>query len=267
MNPLKYILVPLGLLIALGFLLVSQYGEHWSWLIVLAILFLVPAYVFGPQIKWWYWQRYAPDLPRMAAPILEMFPFYQQLGLDEKREFRRRAFLVKESSQFIGKAIDKVTDDVQLMVAAAATVVNFGRKDFLPGGFDTVVVYKHDFPSPQYPNDLHAVEVYEPEGTLIFNLKKLVHGTVEPQKYVHLGLWAYCQVYLKMYPKVVFPVISWEDITVISGFPSDKLQSYIGLPNLQTNALGMLLFFTHPAAFHKHHPSLFEAYAKAFRAA
>lgn len=264
MNPLKYILVPLGLLIALGFLLTTQYGEHWSWLMVLPILLLVPTYVFGPQIKWWYWQRYAPDLPRMAAPILDMFPFYQQLSPEQKREFRRRTFLVKESTQYIGKGIDNITEDVPLMLAAAATVVNFGHEAFLLGDFETVVLYKHDFPSPQYPNDLHAVEVYAPEGTLIFNLNKLVHGTVEPQKYIHLGMWAYCKVYCSMYPEVVFPVINQEAITSISGFPADKLRAYIGLPDLQTSELGAVLFFTHKASFQEQYPAVFKAYAQAF---
>ncbi len=266
MNPLKYILVPLGLLIALGFLLTNQYGEDWSWLIVLPILLLVPAYVFGPQIKWWYWQRYAPDMPRMAAPVLAMFPFYQQLDREEQREFRRRAFLVREAAQFIGKGINRVADDVQWMLAVAATVVNFRRKDFLPGDFETIVLYQHDFPSPQYPNDLHAVEVYQPEGTLIFNMKKLVHGTVEPQKYVHLGLWAYCHVYTKMYPEANFPVLSWADVSTISRFPSDQLSAYIGLPDLQTSELGMLLCFTHADIFKQQHPRIFEAYLKAFQA-
>ncbi len=260
MNPLKYLIVPLGCLLALGFLLTSRYGEQWSWLVILPIILLVPVYVFGAQIKWWYWQRYAPDLPSMAAPVLDFFPFYKGLGLLEKREFRRRTFLIQEAANFIGKGEGRIPEDVRLMIAASAAVVSFHKTPFLPEDFDTIVLYQHDFPSPQY-EALHATEVFVPEGTLIFNIQKLVRSVVEPQQYLHLGFFTYARVYRQLYPQQLFPALTWPQITSISRFPEAALMAYLGLPDVQTSELGMVLYFTHSAAFQQQAPDLYKAYA------
>lgn len=259
MNPLKYLIVPLGCLLALGFLLTSRYGEQWSWLVVLPIILLVPVYVFGAQIKWWYWQRHAPDLPVSAAPVLDFFPFYKALNLTEKREFRRRAFLIQEAANFIGKGEERIPEDVRLMIAASAAVLSFHKTHFLPEDFDTIVLYRHDFPSPQY-EALHAAEVFVPEGTLIFNIQKLVHSVVEPQQYLHLGFFVYARVYQQLHPQQIFPSLTGEQITSISRFPIDALQSYLGLPDVQSSELGIVLYFTHAAAFQQQAADIYKAY-------
>ncbi|MEM9836494.1 MAG: zinc-dependent peptidase [Bacteroidota bacterium] len=259
MNPLRYFLIPLAALAGIGYLLTAQYGNQWSGLIVLPLIIGAGVLSLGPQVKWWYWQRRAPDLSTREAPILEQFSLYQSLSLEDKREFRRRAFLFREAIQFIGKAIEKVPSDVQLMVAASAASVSFGRKDMLFPDFETVVFYNHNFPTPQH-KAFHASELYIPEGTLLFNMPTFVRSVFEPHHFLHLGYYEYGRVYQQVYPGAVFPKMSWAEIEQISGFSQPKLEEFIGLSSLDRSAIGLVLYFTHAKRFQQLLPAVFAAY-------
>ncbi|NJO87435.1 MAG: hypothetical protein HC821_05600 [Lewinella sp.] len=100
-----------------AFSAVWQYGEQWTWVLIPPALAIAGVLSLGPQIKWWYWQRRPPDLPLSLAPLLHKFTFYTSLDLAEKREFRRRTFLIQEKTQFLPQGMDKVPDDVAVMLA------------------------------------------------------------------------------------------------------------------------------------------------------
>lgn len=262
MNPLQYILVPLGALAGLGFLLVGQYGEQWVWLIAVPVVLMAGTLSVGPQLKWWYWQRYAPDLPTSAAPLLRFSSFYHRLDTTEQREFRRRAFLWREAMTFVGKAIEKIPDDVQLMVAMAAASVSFYRADFLLDDFKTIVLYQHDFPTPQN-KELHASELYVPDGALIFNMPTLVRSTVEPQAFLSTALYEFGHAYREVYPDVTFPTLDWQQIQSISGFRREAILEYLGWEEVDPAAVGLVLYFTHTQSFIEQFPDIYSAYSKA----
>ncbi len=199
MNPLRYFLIPLGALVVLGLILTDEGTDGWVWLIVAPIILMAGVVSLGPQIKWWYWMRNAPDLPTAMAPVLERFSLYHSLDIEGKREFRRRAFLWRERINFQAQGVDKIPEDVQLMVAASATTLSFYRKDFLLGGFDSIVFYPHRFPSPQY-EVLHASELYVPDGTMIFTIPYFVRSVFEPKNFLQLGLYEFSRAYQLVYP-------------------------------------------------------------------
>lgn len=242
----------------------TQYGNQWSGLVIIPLLIGAGVLSLGPQVKWWYWQRRAPDLSAAYAKLLEQFALYRRLSLDGKREFRRRTFLLREATQFMGQAIEKIPPDVQVMMAASAATVSFGRKDLLFPEFDSVVFYNHNFPSPQF-EQLHASELYVPDGTLLFNMPTFVRSVFEPQSFLQLGLYEFGRVYQIVYPGAKFPDLDWEAIYAISGFKQEKLLEFIGLEKIDQTAIGIVLYFTHAESFLQRYSTTYHGFSQALK--
>jgi hypothetical protein len=206
------------------------------------------AYALGPQLRWRYWQTHAPDLPVEFAPLLERFDLYRSLGLEGKREFRRRTFLLKERFHFRGEAIEELPPDVIIMAAASAATVGFHREDFLLGDYETVIFYRHYFPTPVH-EVLHCSELHPEDGAIIWTLTVFLRSCIEPKKYLHLGLYEYGRALMNLEPdlraKLDVLALGYPAITKLTAFPEEKLKEYIGLPELDLTAITLVLYFTH----------------------
>lgn len=228
-------------------------------LMIIPIVAIGAAYALGPQLRWRYWQTHAPDLSGDFAPLLERFDLYRRLGLEDKREFRRRTFLLKERFHFRGEAIEEIPPDVEIMVAASAASVGFHRKDFLLGDYETVVFYRHFFPTPVH-EVLHCSELHPEDGAIIWTLTVFLRSCIEPKKYLHLGLYEYGRAMLNLEPdlkaKVDTLALDYPAIAKISGFPDQKLKEYIGLPELDLAGITLVLYFTHREEIAKLRPEL-----------
>ena len=267
MDPVRATYLASLCLIVLGVILSVQSGELYTWLMVLPALLAATAYSLSPQLRWWYWKRNPPDLPTELAPILDRFALYRALDLPRKREFRRRAFLIRENTEYTGMAIDKIPPDVQLMVAASAATVTFYREEFLLPGFENVVFYKHLFPSPQYER-LHSSEMYAPDGVVIMTLNYFVRSVVEPHKYFQLGIYEYTRALLHTTPELrqrLAPhLLDYAALHRLTDFSEAALRQYIGLEELDPAALTVTVFYTHAPRFAQLYPDRVEALLRIF---
>jgi len=172
--------------------------------------------------------RNPPDLPVDLAPLLDRFDLYRRLDLAGKREFRRRTFMLKEGTHIHGQG--------------------FHRDDFLIGDFENVIFYRHYFPSPVH-DELHASELHEDDGAIIWTLNVFLQSVVEPLKYLHLGLYEYARALYHvehgLRGRLEAFTLNYADVEKISGFSEEKLKEFIGLPELDLLAITHVLYFTH----------------------
>lgn len=217
-------------------------------LIVLPLLAAAGVYTLSPQIRWWHWMRNPPDLPTDLAPLLERFDLYRRLGLEGKREFRRRTFMLKEGTDIQGKAIEQFPEDVKIMVAASAATISYHRENFLIGDFENIIFYRHFFPSPEH-EVLHSSELYEADGAIIWTLNVFLKSVVEPKKYLQLGLYEYARALYTVEERLrntLMPhALDYPAIEKVSGFSKEKLHEFVGLKDLDLVAITHVLFFTH----------------------
>lgn len=217
-------------------------------LMIIPALAIGAAYALGPQLRWRYWQTHAPDLPGEMAPLLARFDLYRRLNLAGKREFRRRTFLLRERFHFHGEAIEEIPEDIRIMAAASAATVGFHRQDFLLGDFETVILYRHYFPTPVY-DVLHCSELHVPDGAIIWTLNVFLRSVIEPKKYLHLGLYEYGRAMLILEADLRHEIdalaLEYNAIARLSGFTEAKLKEFIGLPELDRTAITLVLYFTH----------------------
>ena len=249
MNYLRTITLVGSLIFLIGLSLRWQTGNSaYDLLMILPLLAVFGAYSLGPQLRWRYWMKHPPELPGDLAPLLERFDLYRRLGLDEKREFRRRTFLLKERFHFHGQAIEELPPDLLIMVAASAATVGFHRTDFLLGDYETVVFYRHYFPTPQH-DVLHCSELHEEDGAIIWTLNVFLRSVIEPRKYLQLGLYEYSRALFTLETayaeRLREQALSFREIKAVSGFTEEALIKFIGLPELDRAAITHVLYFTH----------------------
>ncbi|MCP9237423.1 zinc-dependent peptidase [Lewinella sp. JB7] len=257
MDPVRATYLAALCLILLGAVLTWQTGDTYTWLMLLPAIAAAGVYTLSPQIRWWYWKRNPPDLPTDMAPILERFPLYRTLDLAGKRDFRRRAFLIREATEYTGMAIENIPPDVRLMVAASAATVTFYWEEFLIPGFENVVFYPHLFPTPEHDR-LHSSELYPPDGVIIYTLNYFVRSVVEPDKYLHLGIYEYSRALFHTAPGVrtaLLPhTLTYPEVEALTGFSESALREFIGLEELDLPAITLTIFHTHGPIFAQRFP-------------
>lgn len=260
--------LPFGLLLALGLYLTLQVNESWSILMVASLVILVASFILAPQINWWWWQRFPPDLPTEMGQLLERHSaLYTNLAKEEKREFRRRIFLFHHGHNFMPQVLEKMPLDAQVMIASAPVSMTFNQNEFLFPNFENIVVYPHPFPSPQYETQFHASEIYEPDGVVMFCLEHVLRGFVDPRQFLNPAWYEYAKVYAITYPEKNlgdWSAVEWSKLETISGFSHEALVRWIGLPKLDLQAMGIAFYFLYPNRFQQVLPSLHQELTAVF---
>lgn len=261
MNPVRSLYLASASLLTLGLVLAWVDEEVYSSLLLIPAIVAAGAYTLSPQIMWWWWQRNPPDLPTELAPLLQRFDLYRTLDLEGKREFRRRTFLIKEATHLHGEAIDEFPEDVRIMVAGSAATVTFHRSEFLLDHFDTIIFYRHLFPSPLY-DVLHSSEIHETDGAIIWTLNIFLRSVIEPLKFLQLGIYEYSKALFYTEPKLRTEMeataLSYAEIEAITQFGEDALKEFVGLELLDLAAITNTLYYTHSAKFGQLCPAKFE---------
>ncbi|MEL6669996.1 MAG: hypothetical protein AAFO91_03125 [Bacteroidota bacterium] len=256
MNPLRYFYIPLLMLMGVALLLTAQDSVKFGWLPIPIMVAIALVYMFGPQIKWWYWGKYPPDLSSRYAPLLDRFPFYLSLGPAQKRDFRAKAFLFRANTVYKAMAMPRVPEDIQVFLAASAACIFSGIEEPDYDKADVVVAYPHPFPSPQI-EALHRSEFFARDGVLIFSVPDLVQSVVEPASFIQLGLYEYARVFLAEYGRLGFPSLNWEQIEEISAFKQQPAEKWHGSGTLDVTAVSLVLYFTHKNKFESTFPEVF----------
>ncbi len=266
--PARILAIPFVIGAILFLFLAWEADSDYSIYVVPFVIALAFIYILSPQINWWWWTRRPPDMPPKLRALLERrLPYYQQLAESEKLRFRRRVRLYMEANNFMAKGMETVTEDLKAVAAICAVQMTFGRKDFLLSKFEHLIFFPQPFPSPQYPKNYHASEIYEEDGAILFSAEQLMKGFLEPHNFYNIGLHEYAKVFERAYPELDFPPLSeshWSELQQISGFSRVWIQQWINLDPIPLRPVSIAHFFTWPAAFQAQLPELYAAYAQLF---
>lgn len=266
--PARILSIPL-VLGALFFLYLTwEFDTRYSAYIVPFVIGLALIFTLSPQINWWWYQRYPPDLKGKLRELLERFlPYYQRLADTEKQRFRRRVALYMEANDFMAKGMDEVSPDLKVVAAACAVQLTFGKRDFLMNTFEHLIFFPQPFPSPQYPENYHASEIYEEDGAILFSAEQLMKGFFTPHQFYNIGLHEYAKVFEHSFPEAAFPELPethWQELRQISGFTREWIGEWINLEDIPLRAVSIGHFFTFPQQFYALLPGLYEQYAHLF---
>jgi len=229
---------------------------------------LVLLYLFSPQIDWQWYKRNPPQMSQeMRLMFNQKSKFYQPLSADEKTRYRDRIGLYLMANDFMPmgafKEGDGVPMDIRTFIAAAAVRLSFGKEDFLMSKFERIIVYPGAFPSPQYPENYHASEIYEEDGVVMLSANHIMEVFFQPTQFYNVAIHEYSKVFMKSYKEWENPQVGenfWEELEQISGMSKDYIHQFINLPEIDPIPVSIHHFFKFPEKFVQVLPKIFEKY-------
>jgi hypothetical protein len=230
-----------------------EVDDRYALYLIPCALSLAIIFVFSPQIDWWWWKKRPPALdPHMRMLLVKYHTLYQTVPPAEKEKFRNRVALFMRANDFKSQGSDAVPEDVKGVIAANAVHLTFGLEEFLFPKFETIVVYAHPFPSPQYPQKEHVSELYEEDGVLLFSAEQLMIGFSNPRKHYNIGMHEYAHAFVLSHPEVSWPDLGdqvWASLERISGFTKDYIDRWINRPDVELLPAAIVHYFTFPESF------------------
>ncbi len=246
-------------LIYLGFTV----GKIYFQIAIPLLLLLAGGYVMSPQINWWYYNKFPPDLDAPLRYLInQRSQFYQGLSLEGKKRFRHRMALFMMAHDFDPMVVEKVPEDIKAALAANVVHLTFGLPDYLLEHYEKVIIYPSTFPSPQFPKQFHSSEIYEADGVMIFSAQHLMNGFIQPQSYYNSGLHEAVQAFIALNKDIQFPTLPddiWEKLEQVSRYPQKKVEAWIGLKEVNPLAVSICHFLIFPQQFAETLPQLFHS--------
>ena len=208
-------------------------GERLSILIMVPAVLLVVLYVFhGLFDHWWLSKFPIPFDPQLKSWLIKYFKPYgvMDAATQNKFEYRLGLYLNGRLFQSMGSEIREVPEDVKCMVAAHGVYMFLGKDDYLIGDIDRIFLYKHPFPSPDFPF-LHNVEVNTEDGVIILSMEQLKNAVIDSSNYYNTAYHAYAESFLYTQKNIVYPDFtdSWLVLENISGWPKELFHKQTGI--------------------------------------
>ena len=269
--PARLISLPFVVLGIFFLYLTWEYDENYALYIIAPVIVVAILTIFSPQINWWWYSKYPPKLDATVADLVRQHvPYYINLSLENKKKFRDRLALFTIGNEFMPQGMEGVPEDIKAMVAIEAVKLTFGYKQFLFPQFEKVVIYPKPFPSPQYPQNYHASEIFIEDGVLLCAMQQIGKAFFEPKHYLSLPLYEYAKIFKLQYPNEPYPQFDdsiWDSLQDISGYSKAAIQQWINLPveYIDVHAIAVHHFFTFSGNFKRLQPAVFEQFVTVFR--
>lgn len=251
--PSRLLATPFAIAGLIFLYLAWEVHEGYSWYIIPFVLTISLIFVFSPQIDWYWLKRNPPKLDPPIHHVLTTYhSFYQALPAADKTNFRNRVSLFMIGNDFKAQGAEAVPEDLKGAVAINAVHLTYGLEEFLFRKFETVVMYSHPFPSPQYPKHEHVSELYEEDGVILFAADQLMQGLLYPNKFYNIGLHEYAHAFILSNPDLPWPQPTeelWEKLEQISGFNKTHIFETINRPDVELLPAIIVHYFIFPEGF------------------
>ncbi len=245
------ILLSLFAFIAIGVLYASwMIDEKYAPLLIPLGIIIAAIIVFTPQIDWWWAKRYPPKTDKRVIQFLETFyPYYCELTEPLKRSFLIRVELIVKSLDWMPMGFENVPADVQYALSTYLARLTQKREKYIFKYWGKIVLYKHPFPSPQHPKQLHHSEIFYEDNVVLLDFPQMLKGFINPMEVFPIGLYEMIRIYLHEFkvdlgyerdtlPEALFTSISTKDF--------NWARSSVGLDVLDGEAIAVLCYFLYP---------------------
>lgn len=234
-----------GIFLYLGW---SRYEESWAIYSIPCFLALAVLLSLKPQFEWWYYKRNPKDIPPGLRRVFEerLPAFYQRKNQTDKLLYRKRVFLTHLGLSFRGQGFedDDIPADLTTLIASQAARVMERTDKYVLEPYETVVLYKHPFPSPAQPKYWHSSELFEEDGVLLFNLKNAIPGILLPQIHFNIVLYEWFRAANKVLGAQAPPVPDGDWQVMLAELANQSpawVYDAIGLPDVDGDAIKQVL--------------------------
>ena len=241
-----------GIILVLILILVYLIGVRYlSVLLIIPFAALAGVFVLHQDIdKWWY-RKHPGKLPDgLRSFITQHLPIYRYLESEKKLRFEREVMIFIRVKTFVPKGFESIPEEIKAILAIFAVLPMINRPHWSSrlAHFDNIVLYNHLFPSPQFPNHLHASELHRDDGVAVFCIPHFLQAFKNPLQFFNTALYEWSRIYINDDLDFKIPFYQLEQI---SGFQNSSLIQYIGLPEpeMDWRAVTIHHFYMFPVKF------------------
>ncbi len=260
-------------LIFFGLAFFRDDGHYALWAVPF-FLVLATMYILSPQINWWWFKKNPPELNPGTKNFLDNYAaYYKKLSPELKMRFRQRVAMFIIGNEFIrpvhkdnpdaAALRNNVPEDLKAAVASNFTQIHFGKPEILPKKFEHYILYPHPFPTTQFPV-LHNSEIYEADGVVLFAADPLMQSLSQPQNYFNIGLYEMARIFKYNNTSIDLPKSLEKDLEKISQMSKSKIESIVGLSDLDNFAIATHHFFVFPKMFSVLLPDIYQLFCNLF---
>ncbi len=214
------------------------------------------------------WYHYFPvKLSRKHSYILNKHHYYTQLSDSNKKRFNYRLLTFMKSRNFIKKDA-RVSDDMKVLISAAAVQLTLGLDKYKLKSFRRIIIYEDSFDSST-PDRKHIGEVKKRRGEIALSWKHFLEGyaIVDDGKNVGLHELAHAlehqtfidgmdEVFHDYYPD--WKKLAYHKMLLIRRRRNKFLRNYGGTNLNEMFAVCIESFFERPHDFAESLPLLYE---------
>lgn len=223
--------------------------------------------------SYWRWIRWeGPSLtPEKIRPHIEAnFDYYRRLQPGFKIEFENKLIEFIDRKDFTPRQMKVVTEEMKVLISAAAVQLTFGLPDIYLQNFERILVYPDDYYSTIFKR-YHRGEVNLGGGIIVLSWKSFVSGYADGTDGRNLGLHEmahalklengiFNQEYNFLDEDVMkqWTVIAKNTILEIREGTETFFRSYGGVSIDEFFAVAVENFFEKPVEFKQEHPNLYK---------
>ncbi len=238
-------------------------GDLAIWLLP-PLLAAAILYVFRPQLEWALLQRKPVDLDHDLVRMLDtrLPSWYAELSSAQRLTLRQRIALLVTGFEYKVQSAEEreLPGDLAVLIVSQAARLSLASDILIPLPFETIVVYRHPFPSPQYPRAMHNSEIFAEDGVLMFNLQIAIPGVNEARTYFNVVLYEFARVYEQVNGNkdtIHAAVPPWaEMVAAVVGAEPNWVAGAVGLKEIDDLGVAIVLALDFAEAFAKTYPEL-----------
>lgn len=130
-------------------------------------------------------RKFTPEVLAGYEQILGRFAYYKQLSPEGKKKFLHRTVNFIINKQFIGRQGIAVTDEMKVLISAAAVQLTFGLKKYVLPGLERILIYPDIF---EYTPTRQRMKGGTSNASMMLSWKHFQEGFAIPDDRYNLGL-------------------------------------------------------------------------------
>lgn len=213
-----------------------------------------------------------PLKPEYRRILLNKFPYYRQLNFQNRQKFQYRLKYFLKDKNFYGQENLEITDEMKILVGAAAVQVTFGFQAMQLPSFNKIILYPHAYYS-KHSNKKHKGEVNS-SGAIVFSWEDFLKGYQVSDDGFNVGLheMAHALQMEDLIPNEEYSFLDeealnhWHEIAEVEmvrvrNGQNKFLRSYAATNQEEFFAVSVEQFFEQPGTFKNQLPEVYDALA------
>ena len=214
-------------------------------------------------------------LPKKYITILKKyFHYYNNLNYEDKKLFERKVQYFIYIKEFIPRQMERITDEMKVLIAACAVQLTFGYPRVFLSHFKRILVYPDNYYST-INQTYHKGEVNPRLKAIVLSWKSFIDGYVDLKDGINLGLHEMAHAlrlenrimndeYDFFDPKLLdeWHALADMEIERIGNGTSRMFRDYAATNHDEFFAIAVENFFERPSEFKELMPRIYEVLAR-----